>query len=529
MSNNNNDIKSNAWPFQEALRILKKYEQNTSQKKDYVLFETGYGPSGLPHIGTFGEVARTTMVRNAFSKISDVPTKLIAFSDDLDGLRKLPENIPNKKLIQDYIGKPLTSIPDPYETHKSFGDHNNAKLCDFLDVFGFEYEFKSSTDCYFSGKFDKTLLDILKNYDEIINIILPTLGEERRKTYSPFLPICPDTGVVLQVPVIERNLDTGTIVYQREDGKQIETRVTGGSCKLQWKVDWAMRWKSLGVDYEMSGKDLIESVKLSNKICKVLKGEVPLSYTYELFLDEKGEKISKSRGNGITIDEWLTYASQESLSLFMYQSPKKAKRLYFDVIPKAVNEYITFLEKFNKETDLNKKYDNPVWHIHSGTPPSENIPISFGILLNLASVCNTEDVNIIAGFVEKYISKNQKSFPQELVKLIQFSTYYYRDFVKPHKKYRMPNDMEREALISLREELSGNPLYVSPEDIQTKVYEVGKNSGFENLREWFQAQYEVLFGQSEGPRIGSFIHLYGAEKYSDLIYKALEGKFINKT
>ncbi len=520
------NINSKSWPFQEALRILKRYKSGPPAK-GYILFETGYGPSGLPHIGTFGEVARTTMVRNAFSKISSIPTKLIAFSDDLDGLRKLPENIPNKKLINGYLGKPLTSIPDPFETHKSFGDHNNSKLCEFLDAFGFDYEFKSSTESYFSGDFNNSLLDVLLHYDKIMNIILPTLGPERKKTYSPFLPICPETGIVLQVPVIEKNIDKETIVYEREDGKKVETKVTGGSCKLQWKVDWAMRWKSLGVDYEMSGKDLIESVNLSNKICQVIGGNTPLNYTYELFLDDKGEKISKSKGNGISIDEWLTYASQESLSLFMYQSPKKAKRLHFDVIPKAVNEYITFLEKYNQETNKDKMFDNPVWHIHSGLPPIENIPISFGILLNLASVCNTEDVNVLAGFVEKYISKDQSLFPSELMKLIKFSTYYYRDFVKPNKKYRMPNDKESEALLKLSKYLIHDLTEDDSEVIQTKVYEIGKVSGFDSLKDWFKAQYEILFGQSEGPRIGSFIKLYGKDKYSDLIMQAIEGKLIN--
>ncbi len=519
------NIKQKSWPFQEALRILNRYK-DSPPAKGYILFETGYGPSGLPHIGTFGEVARTTMVRNAFKKISSIPTKLIAFSDDLDGLRKLPDNIPNKEEINHYLGRSLTNIPDPFGTHKSFGDHNNAKLCDFLDAFGFDYEFKSSTESYFAGEFNDTLLDVLVNYDEIMGIILPTLGLERRKTYSPFLPICPETGVVLQAPVVERNINSETIVYERGDGKKIETKVTGGLCKLQWKVDWAMRWKSLNVDYEMSGKDLIESVNLSNKICKVIGGTIPLNYTYELFLDDKGEKISKSKGNGISIDEWLTYASQESLSLFMYQSPKKAKRLYFDVIPKAVNEYIIFLEKYNQENDMDKRYDNPVWHIHSGNPPSENIPISFGILLNLASVCNTEDTDILSGFVEKYISKDKSLFSKELMKLIKFSTYYYRDFVKPSKKYRTPNEKELEALLKLSKSLMDNSTNDDSDSIQTKVYEIGKTSGFDNLKDWFKAQYEILFGQTEGPRIGSFIELYGKDRYSDLIMKAVEGKLI---
>ena len=365
------------------------------------MFETGYGPSGLPHIGTFGEVARTTMVRHAFSLLSDLPTKLIAFSDDMDGLRKVPDNLPQQDILQQHLGKPLTSIPDPFGTAESFGHHMNGRLKEFLDHFGFDYEFKSATDCYKSGEFDQTLLAILKNYDAVINVILPTLGEERRQTYSPFLPVCEKTGEVLQVPVIEQNPDAGTIVYQNEDGSKVETSVTGGHCKLQWKADWAMRWTALGVDYEMAGKDLIPSVQLSSKICNIIGGTPPEGFNYELFLDENGQKISKSKGNGITIDEWLRYAPAESLALYMYQSPRKAKRLYFDVIPRQVDDYLTFLSKYPDQEDK-AQYANPVWHIHSGNPPHAETPLTFGLLLNLASACNPEDASVLWGFITRY-------------------------------------------------------------------------------------------------------------------------------
>ena len=391
---------ANAWPFAEARALLKRVGESVSDK-GYVLFETGYGPSGLPHIGTFGEVARTSMVRHAFSLLSDLPTRLFAFSDDMDGLRKVPDNIPNPDMLDEHLGKPLTSVPDPFGTHESFGHHNNARLKAFLDDFGFEYEFMSSTECYESGRFDDALLLVLSHYDAVTDVILPTLGDERRATYSPFLPVCPKTGRVLQVPVLERNVDAGTIVYEDEDGTKVETPVTGGHCKLQWKADWAMRWAALNVDYEMSGKDLIDSVKLSGKICRILGGNPPVGFTYELFLDENGEKISKSKGNGLTVEEWLRYAPPESLALFMYQKPKAAKRLYFDVIPRNVDDYLNHLASLPKQEEL-KRLDNPAWHIHQGRPPHEEAHLSYNVLLNLASVCHTEDKEVLWHFISRY-------------------------------------------------------------------------------------------------------------------------------
>ncbi len=515
-------LDSKAWPFVEAQKLVDRVAKH-GQAKDYVLLETGYGPSGLPHIGTFGEVARTTMVRQAFAVLSDIPTRLFAFSDDMDGLRKVPDNIPNKEMVAEHLGKPLTQVPDPFGTHDSFGAHNNARLRAFLDEFGFEYEFVSSTDCYRSGQFDDALLAVLRHYDEVINVILPTLGAERRATYSPFLPVCPRTGVVLQVPVIERNEDAGTIVYEDDDGTKTEVPVTGGACKLQWKADWAMRWYALGVDYEMAGKDLIESVRLSSRICQILGGRPPEGFNYELFLDENAEKISKSKGNGLSIEEWLTYASPESLSLFMYQSPRKAKRLYFDVIPRNVDDYLTHLSKFDG-LEGKERFANPVWHIHNGAAPEEEVPLSFAILLNLASVCNTEDASVLWGFISRYVPGAAPENHPILDRLVGYALAYYRDFVKPNKHYRAPADMEREALEDLVTELEALPADASAEDIQTQVYEVGKRHPFEGLRQWFGACYEILLGQPQGPRMGSFIALYGRDETVALIRRALAGE-----
>ncbi|MFP6711325.1 MAG: lysine--tRNA ligase [Rhodospirillales bacterium] len=516
-----------AWPFQEARAILKRIK-NKCPEKGYVLFETGYGPSGLPHIGTFGEVARTTMVRQAFEILSDIPTKLIAFSDDMDGLRKVPENVPEKEMLAQHLGKPLTQIPDPFGTHNSFGEHNNARLQMFLDQFGFDYEFKSSTETYKSGEFDETLLRILRDYEKVTNVILPTLGEERRATYSPFLPVSPKTGVVLQVPVIAHDVNAGTITYKDEDGEEVTTPVTGGACKMQWKVDWAMRWVALGVDYEMSGKDLIDSVKLSSAITRILGASPPQSYTYELFLDDEGRKISKSIGNGISMEEWLRYAPPASLSQFMFQKPTQAKRLFFDVIPKNVDEYLQHVSKF-PEQDAKTQLSNPAFHIHNGTPPVEDAHISYNILLNLASVVNTEDKAVLWHFISRYVPEATPENAPTLDKLTEYAINYFQDFIKPNKIYRTPDDMERAALEDLLKTLGTLPEGSEGSDIQTEVYEVGKRHDFEDLKAWFKCLYEILLGQSTGPRMGSFIALYGLEETKALIQKVLDGESLNSS
>jgi lysyl-tRNA synthetase, class I len=520
---------SRAWPFEEARKLIDRLDKVGREKT--VIFETGYGPSGLPHIGTFGEVARTTMVRHAFRVLTEdqVPTRLICFSDDMDGLRKVPDNVPNRALLQANIDKPLTQVPDPFGKFRSFGEHNNAMLRAFLDQFGFQYEFMSATACYTSGRFDEALLRVLERYDEVMAVMLPSLRAERQATYSPFLPVCPRTGKVLQVPIIERDLPSGAIVYKDpETGKLVRAKVTGGNCKLQWKADWAMRWYALAVDYEMSGKDLIESVKLSSQICRILGGLPPDGFNYELFLDEKGEKISKSKGNGLTIDEWLRYASPESLSLFMFQSPRKAKRLYFDVIPRNVDDYLSFLEKYREQAagQTNKPEEilsNPVWHIHAGDPPEIDVPISFSMLLNLVSASNSEDHDVLWGFIRRYAPEASAETNPRLDQLVGYAINYFHDFVAPSKRYRAPSPIERAALTDLREQLGGLPASADAEAIQNVVYEIGKSHPFDNLRDWFQALYEVLLGQSQGPRFGSFVALYGIDETRALIARALDG------
>jgi lysyl-tRNA synthetase class 1 len=511
-----------AWPFEEARKLVERYKSG-APKKGYVLFETGYGPSGLPHIGTFGEVVRTTMVRQAFQRLSDIPTKLFAFSDDMDGLRKVPTNVPNQEMLGKYLGMPLTKVPDPFGKFESFGHHNNAMLRGFLDGFGFQYEFQSSTDWYMSGRFDEALLEVLRHYDEIQEIMVASLREERALTYSPFMPVSPKTGRVLMAKVVKHDAAAGTIVYEDEDGSLVETPVTGGRCKLQWKPDWAMRWHALDVDYEMSGKDLIASVELAGKIRTVLGSRPPEGFNYELFLDDKGQKISKSKGNGLSVEEWLTYAPPESLSLFMYSKPRAAKRLYFDVIPRAVDDYLSFLEKFSKEPPA-QQLENPAWHIHNGKPPHATASLSYGILLNLASVCNAEAKETLWGFISRYLPEATPATAPFLDSLVGYAINYYRDHVKPKKQYRTPDATEQAALAELLRYLETTSDATTAEDLQTEVYEIGKRHPFADLKAWFKALYEVLLGQDQGPRMGSFIALYGRKETAALIRKVLGGE-----
>ncbi len=529
-----------AWPFEQARLVVERLKKHP--KTGPVIFETGYGPSGLPHIGTFQEVARTTMVRHAFRTLTDdaIPTRLIAFSDDMDGFRKVPANLPNQAMLQAHLHKPLTKVPDPFGCCESFAHHNNSKLRAFLDGFGFDYDFMSSTEQYTSGAFDAALLTMLDRFDQVMAIMLPTLGPDRRATYSPFLPISPKTGRVLQTPTLSRNFERGTITFEDEDGTRTEVPVTGGHVKIQWKPDWALRWTALGVDYEMSGKDLIDSVVQSSKICRALGGVPPEGFNYELFLDENGEKISKSKGNGLTIDEWLTYAPPESLATYIYQKPKTAKRLYFDVIPKAVDEYLAHLEAYPSQNEA-ERMENPVWHIHSGAPPPPErtarfapatnaaaaSDVTFALLLNLVSAANSETKEHLWRFIEKYAPGASPATHPRLDRLCGYALRYYQDFVKPKKRFRTVTEKERRAFEALIITLESYPFdFADAAAIQNDVFEIGKRYEFEPLRDWFKALYEVLLGQEQGPRFGSFAAIFGVRETAALMRRALDGELV---
>lgn len=513
-------LTSKAWPYEEARKLLKRYEKGAPEK-GYVLFETGYGPSGLPHIGTFNEVLRTTMVRHAYEALSDLPTRLIAFSDDMDGLRKVPDNVPNQAMLTEYLGKPLTQVPDPFGKFESFAHHNNAMLRQFLDRFGFEYDFRSATEGYQSGQFDEALRAILRHYDAIMGVMLPTLRKERQATYSPVLPISPKSGIVLQVPVEVVDVEAGLVRFT-DEGDVIEQSILGGGAKLQWKVDWAMRWVALGVDYEMSGKDLIDSVQQSSKITRVLGARPPEGFNYEMFLDEKGEKISKSKGNGLSLDQWLTYGPEESLAFYAYREPKKAKQLHMGVIPRAVDEYWQFRGNYAGQP-IEQKLGNPVHHIHNGQLPQGELPVTFGLLLNLVGVMGDASKGQVWGYLANYLPDATADKYPELDRLIGYALAYHRDFVAPTLKRRVPTPNEAAALRDLDTRLAAMPADASAEDIQNEVYAIGKEEayGFETLRDWFKALYETLLGAEQGPRMGSFIALYGIENSRKLIAEAL--------
>jgi len=515
---------SKAWPFEEARKIVKRHAK--SGFPETVVFETGYGPSGLPHIGTFGEVARTSMVINAFRLITEdkVPVRLICFSDDMDGMRKIPDNVPNQDMMAEHLGRPLTDVPDPFSNEfDSFGHHNNARLRAFLDTFGFTYEFASSTEYYRSGKFDDLLMRCAEKYEELMAAMLPTLGEERRATYSIFLPISPKTGRVLYVPMKNVDAASGVVTFDDEDGTETTLSIKGGNVKLQWKPDFSMRWAALGVDFEMYGKDHQNNSNLYDKMCRILGARAPEHFIYELFLDEKGEKISKSKGNGITMEQWLSYASPESLSLFMYQKPKTAKRLFFDIIPRQVDEYFQHLAAFEGQ-DEKAKLNNPVWHIHAGNPPEVSIPVTFSMLLNLVSASNASDKETLWGFISQYDAAATPQNNPKLDELVGYAISYFEDFVRPSKVFRAPTDQERVAMEDLANRLDAMPAASDGETLQTEVFAIGKEHGFENLREWFQALYQVLLGQDQGPRFGSFAALYGKDATVALIRKGLAGE-----
>jgi lysyl-tRNA synthetase class 1 len=527
---------SKAWPFEEAKKIIARYAG--SGFPETVLFETGYGPSGLPHIGTFGEVARTTMVRHAFRVLTEdkVATRLLCFSDDMDGMRKIPDNVPDRSSLEPHLHKPLTVVPNPFGgDFESFGHHNNAMLRRFLDTFGFDYDFASATDYYTSGRFDAILKRVAERYDAVMAIMLPTLGEERRATYSPFLPISPKSGRVLYVPMKKVDAEAGTVTFDDEDGTETTLPVTGGKVKLQWKPDFGARWAALGVDFEMFGKDHGPNMGVYDRICEALGGRAPEHFVYELFLDENGQKISKSKGNGLTIDEWLTYAPTESLALYMFQRPRQAKKLYFDVIPRAVDEYYQFLAAYQRQ-DWKERLGNPVWHIHSGEPPAIELPVSFGLLLNLVSASNAHEPGVLWGFISRHASGVTPQTHPELDRLVGYAIRYFDDFVKPAKTFRAADDVERQALQALADRLGALPQGAEGEAIQNAALDVAR--GIERYQDhakksptggpgvsvaFFQMIYEVLLGQERGPRFGSFAALYGVAETKTLIENALAG------
>ena len=517
----NNPYRS--WPFKEAEKLCKRFQHPPESP---VRFETGFGPSGLPHIGTFAENARTTWVRHAFEFLTGWPTQLIAFSDDMDGLRKVPLNMPRQDMLANHLGKPLCHIPDPFETSDSYSGTMNTKLRSFLDGYQFDYTFQGSYEAYQRGDFNEGLEIILRNVDAVKSIILPTMSAEKGRDWSPFFPICGKCGKINSTRVTGYDVANNAVGYvcdRQEDrakgcGYQGTASIFNGHVKVGWKVDWALRWYAYDIAYEMYGKDLIESAKLSGRITRLMGKQPPTGLFCELFLDEDGRKISKSVGKGLTIDSWTMYAPLESLLYYIFQNPKQAKRLFWGIVPKSVDDYLLGLNNYHS-LDAQKKPDSPLWHLFNkgAGVPEFKTSINFSLVNNLVSAVGADDRELILEYLKRY-DPGIEAHRAVIEDLVNKAMNYYRDFIVPHKRYRMPTTQEKKMLMRLRDELAA---YEGDDEkeIQTLPFAVAREYS-EPPNNFFKLFYEVVFGQERGPRFGTFVRLVGKEKAISLLDEA---------
>ena len=505
------------WPFIEAQRIIDRLGKIG---KTSVTAETGYGPSGLPHIGTFGEVARTSFVLQALKTLAPrIDSRIIAFSDDMDGLREVPRNLPNAEMLKEHLGKPLTSIPDPFGKEKSFAHYMNHRLREFLDSFGFEYTFASSTEQYASGVFDEGLRRVMAHYEPISELFKATIAEEKRAAWSPFFPVCENCGRVYSTRVTALDRDNFTVSYACDaplSGKYAAcghigtASILSGGCKLGWKVDWALRWYSLGIDYEMHGEDLLESARLSSKIVKIIGGEPPELFKYELFLDEKGKKISKKIGNGISIEQWLRFAPVDSLLYIMYMKPQQAKKMGLTILPEIVDQYLELVAGYDGAED------SPVPFItrlskggHADKLGSQKI-VTYSLIIELILALNHDDPRMVRDYLLKYqpdIAGNVAYYESLIVNALA----YYREVLLPGRTAESADHQLDAAIVVLRDELARRAAAGTEPDadeLQTAVFQVAKDRDVK-MKDWFRTLYRVFLGQSQGPRIGSFIALLG--------------------
>jgi lysyl-tRNA synthetase class 1 len=513
-----------SWPFKEAQTLQKRFKAPPDKP---VTFETGFGPSGLPHIGTFAEVARTTWVQRAFEHLSGWETRLIAFSDDMDGLRKVPLNMPQPDMLAEHLGKPLCYIPDPFGQDESYSAHMNRKLQEFLDAYGFTYQFQSSQEAYERGDFDEGLAILLQKVEQVRAIILPTLGQDKRADWSPFFPICQKCGRIYSTRVIGYHPEDNTIDYVCDQpigsaagcGDKNTISILGGQVKVGWKVDWALRWYAYDVGYEMYGKDLIDSARLSGQITRLMSKQPPNGFFYEMFLDEEGRKISKSVGKGLTVNGWVSYAPLESLLHYLFQNPRRAKRLFWDVVPKSVDDYLADLRQY-PSLDETKKPDQAIWHIFNlgRNVPAYDAGINFSLVNNLVSALGTDQAELTYEYLKRYdpSTANHEDMVRDLV---QKSINYYRDFILPGKQYRLPTEAERQLLQAARDRLS-NFESDDENDLQTIPFDIARENDIPPAKV-FQAFYQVVLGQERGPRFGTFARLVGKEKLLLLLDKAL--------
>ena len=513
------------WPFKEAAQIVKLRKPRSDRP---VLFETGFGPSGLPHIGTFAEVARTSWVRNAFEEVTGLDTRLMTFSDDMDGLRKVPLNFPNQRMLKEHLGRPLCTIPDPFSESDCFSGYMNNKLRDFLDTYQFNYEFKSSSVSYKGGDFDQGLAILLEKVQDVHSIVAPTLGEEKRDSWSPFLPICPSCGSVYSTRVTEYFPSRGEIGFVCDGnggdfagcGAEGEVSIFSGNVKVGWKMDWALRWYTYEVDYEMYGKDLIESAKLSGRIVRLMGKHPPVGMNYELFLDEEGKKISKSVGKGLTVDTWVEYAPIESLLYYIFQNPRRARRLYWDVVPKCVDDYLDALRKY-PTIEPEKSPEQALWHIYGrgNSVPSYGAQVNFSMVGNLISALGTDAPDLLVEYLNRY-DKKSDDYPVVIKELIRKGMNYYRDFILPKKQYRTPLASEADQLRQLLFALEGAD-FLNEEELQAIPFELARKNNIDP-KLFFQMFYEIVLGQQRGPRFGSFAKMLGLEHIQQMLNKRIE-------
>jgi lysyl-tRNA synthetase class 1 len=512
------------WPREEARRLAERVAAYEPERP--VIFQSGFGPSGLPHLGTMAEILRPSFVRKAFHLIEPArPSRLIVFIDDLDGLRKVPENVPNRESVEQYLGMPVAKIPDPFGCCASFADHMVGLLGGFLAPVEVEYELMRAAEMYSSGRFDEGLKLILEKHEEIIAIIAPTLREENRAGWSPFMPICPKCGQVVERAVTAYHAERASVEFTCEKsaggrpgcGFSGEQSVLGGMAKVQWKVDWALRWYVLKVDYELYGKDLTDSARLSGQILRVMGGRPPLGFPFEMFLDEEGRKVSKSVGRGVTVEQWTRYAPIEVLKFFLLLNPRRARKLFLEAIPQYVDEYLDAVREYAAASEEQRRESMLEFVIQSTTPRRFNSALSFGLMMNLVAALGSSDSDFIWKYLVRYDASIGGEPDTEAMgrRLMQCALNFYRDFIEPTKKLYTPSDAERAQLKTLDAYLRENQ-DASAEDIEKKIYDLGREN-YEKPGKIFPLLYRSILGQERGPRLGAFIRLATPARIIELL------------
>ena len=523
------------WPYEEARKVAERVARYEAGRP--AIFQSGFGPSGMPHLGTMAELLRPSYVRKAFERLAQSgsieparPARLIVFIDDMDGLRKVPENIPNRETTSFHLGEPVSRIPDPFgDCHPSFSEHMLSLLEKFLAPVEIEFELIKSTEMYGSGQFDEALKLILARHQQIIEIIAPTLREENRAGWSPVMPVCPSCGQVNSTLVTGYHPERASVEFSCEKniggskscGFKGEQSVLGGKAKVGWKVDWALRWYALKVDYELYGKDLIDSARLSGQILKVLGGKPPLGFPFEMFLDEEGHKVSKSVGRGVTVDQWTRYAPIEVLKYFLLVNPRRARKLFLEAIPQYVDDYLDALRAYAAAPE-NERGNLPIdLVIQRTTPRRFDSELTFGMIMNLVSALGTGDRDLIWNYLTGYDPRIAGNPDTERMgkTLMECALNVYADFIEPTKKRYLPEANERDQLRALMEFLVGNS-GATAEEIEKKIYDLGREN-YDKPGKIFPLLYRVLLGQERGPRLGAFIKLATPQRMIEILNNSL--------